>query len=160
MGKGNALLAGGVVGLFFEGDTPEDETVLEIYVRDKGAIELGRFLVETEGYKIVKPDEQISLDGDRAELVNDALRAYTDNTDLEQRLVEMRGHESAIDGGRSRIQIFATVWPPVRAILYRYGCTTEMSFISWNKAYSIFPLLTYMQYKCCTRLYSDNLSGT
>lgn len=109
MGKCDALLAGGVVGHFFEGDTPEDETVLEIYVRDEGAIELGRFLVETEDYKIVKPTEEISLDGDRAELVNDALRAYIGNTDLVQRLLEMRGHESAIDGGRSRIQIVATI---------------------------------------------------
>ena len=44
------------------------------------------------------------------------------------------------------IELHVTICTPVESILQTYT-TTEVNFLSWNKAYSIYPLPTFIQYK-------------
>ncbi|RYP71509.1 hypothetical protein DL771_004764 [Monosporascus sp. 5C6A] len=44
----------------------------------------------------------------------------------------------------SRVQPVVTSGPPVQAILRWYYTTAVVNFISWNKAYSIFPRATFL----------------
>lgn len=48
------------------------------------------------------------------------------------------------DGGPdTKVQILGTIGPPLMCIL-SFHSTVAMNFYSWNKAYSLFPLTTFM----------------
>ncbi|RYP62277.1 hypothetical protein DL771_009807 [Monosporascus sp. 5C6A] len=47
----------------------------------------------------------------------------------------------------AKIELKAMRWPPVKAILRRTPTSCLINFISWNKAFSIFPRLTFMEHE-------------
>lgn len=55
-----------------------------------------------------------------------------------------------VDGNKdatSKIQLVVTHYPPLLAILRTYYTTAVVNFISWNKAYSIFPRATFLYHE-------------
>ena len=45
-----------------------------------------------------------------------------------------------------QVQLIVTTCPPLRAILIGFYTTAVVNIIAWNKAYSIFPLSTFVQH--------------
>ena len=47
----------------------------------------------------------------------------------------------------TKVQVYLLVKMPIESILEFFCSTVVVNFMSWNKAYSVFPLSTFVQYK-------------
>lgn len=53
-----------------------------------------------------------------------------------------------MQNGRSQLNVLLTTGPPILEVLNQgSGSTATRNFMSWNKAYSIFPVPTFRPYK-------------
>ncbi|MCJ1467351.1 hypothetical protein MMC07_005975 [Pseudocyphellaria aurata] len=129
MGRYGALVSGGFATQFFE-RVLWKESDLDIYI-EKGheADAFGAYLISKEGYKVSgrSTDHYTTLGG----IIE--VRNFTRN--LEQ------------DSTGLKAQIVVTKSIPLQVILRSSISTAAVNFFSWNKAYSIFPLHTFVRHK-------------
>ncbi|KAI1495688.1 hypothetical protein F5X99DRAFT_109338 [Biscogniauxia marginata] len=158
LGRSNALISGSFALQFFE-RVVWPEADLDIMVQDGTNLEgLAKFLVEKEDYEMVG-------ERDFSEEDDDILGYRTsDFPDMRKTQTYMYRKKYSIawkgsdDSGR-KIQLIATYGPPVQAILRGYYTTALVNFISWNKAYSIFPRSTFLSYETVPLKLVDDYFG-
>ncbi|KAL8851878.1 MAG: hypothetical protein Q9221_003201 [Calogaya cf. arnoldii] len=131
MAQFGALISGSFALQFFERSFwPSSD--LDIYVEDsqEGTESLGEYLEKSEGYSL--------------ESVNENWVAYNSMGD-------------PVTDSFTRVQIITTQGPPIATILRSFYTTVVVNIISWNKAYSVFPLITLIQYRGYLLKYLDEV---
>ncbi|KAI3336855.1 hypothetical protein HD806DRAFT_474993 [Xylariaceae sp. AK1471] len=146
LGRADALIAGSFALQFFANKFwPESD--LDISLREGGNVNrFGQYLVEAEGYELATTHEINTFDyhepltGERIRgsqpLLISRVLTYIKPRD--------GGDSSLSTGEKCKVQLIATYGQPVRAILNRYYTSCIVNFISWNKAYCIFPRATLL----------------
>ncbi|RYP70459.1 hypothetical protein DL769_004948 [Monosporascus sp. CRB-8-3] len=136
LGRSNALISGSFALQFFERVVwPESD--LDIMIPEgHGLEEMAGFLIDKEGYR---------LDSETETTVKVAADHYPslDVTKCQTYLSEATGTGSN-QASERKVQLVVTSGPPVQAILRGYYTTAVINFISWNKAYSVFPRATFL----------------
>lgn len=61
--------------------------------------------------------------------------------------IENNEEERTTEPSSTKIQLVVTQGMPVESILKGFCSTMFVNFMSWNRAYSVFPLSTFIQYK-------------
>ena len=61
--------------------------------------------------------------------------------------IENNEEERTTEPSSTKIQLVVTEGMPVESILKGFCSTMFVNFMSWNTAYSVFPLSTFIQYK-------------
>ncbi len=61
--------------------------------------------------------------------------------------IENNEEERTTEPSSTKIQLVVTEGMPVESILKGFCSTMFVNFMSWNRAYSVFPLSTFIQYK-------------
>ncbi|RYP32147.1 hypothetical protein DL767_005383 [Monosporascus sp. MG133] len=121
LGRSNALISGSFALQFFERVVWPDSD-LDIMIQEGvGLEEMKGFLIDKERYR---------LDSETG-------------TTCQTYLAEPTGAGSNQVSER-KVQLVVTSGPPLQAILRGYYTTAVINFISWNKAYSIFPRATFL----------------
>ncbi|KAI0424038.1 hypothetical protein F5Y09DRAFT_348133 [Xylaria sp. FL1042] len=136
LGRADALISGSFALQFFANKFwPESD--LDINLRDGEGVEsLGRYLVEVEGYELSRNQDLEHRDYELARLKDlNRIITYTKSSDS--------GTSFAPPEIR-KVQLVATKNHPVKAILGTYYTSCIMNFISWNKAFCIFPRATLL----------------
>ncbi|KAL8683009.1 MAG: hypothetical protein Q9186_001004 [Xanthomendoza sp. 1 TL-2023] len=133
MGRTDALISGSFALQYFERVTwPASD--LDIFVEyGEQCQKLCEYLAETEEYCQTK--EMVAL-VDQAYLA-DSLVMVLENVQA------VHGRENHI----SHIHVIATWLSPVHALLQASCTTVAVNFLTWNAAYSVFPLTTFLQYR-------------
>ncbi|OTA69596.1 hypothetical protein K449DRAFT_429059 [Hypoxylon sp. EC38] len=134
LGHSDALISGSFALQFFERTTWLDSD-LDIVVQNGKNLEgLAKFLTAVEGYKMTEEQEPYKPSHD----------AYI--KEVQTFMYSMKGNAN-VDGNKSaksKIQLTVTHCTPLLAILRTYYTTAVINFISWNKAYSLFPRATFL----------------
>lgn len=129
MGKYNALVSGSVALQLFE-RTLWKESDLDIFMETgENAEAFGDYIMEKEGYRYVKTT------------VNHGYMM----PDIQE--VETYTKRSKMDSADLKVQIIITRHIPVQAILTGFYSSVVVNFFTWNKAYAIFPLPTFIHHK-------------
>ncbi|KAI0971890.1 hypothetical protein F4678DRAFT_80233 [Xylaria arbuscula] len=134
LGRAEALISGSFALQFFANRFwPESD--LDINLREgAGAERLGKYLVDSEGYKLAR---QQDFDRDYEFLTRmtaiDEVLTYTKSSDGSSSSSQVR-----------KVQLITTRHHPVQTILGSFYTSCIMNFISWNKAYCIFPRATLL----------------
>ncbi|KAI1322604.1 hypothetical protein F5Y16DRAFT_386197 [Xylariaceae sp. FL0255] len=131
LGKCDALISGSFALQFFEGVLWK-ESDLDIFVESGNNTEaMEKYLLEvayTHTGSWSRPD-------------HDRMEEYSNIKGI----VECRTyHDSNPNGYGAKVQIISTKESPVRAILEGFYTTCIVNFITWNKAYSLFPKATFL----------------
>ncbi|KAI5927612.1 hypothetical protein F4810DRAFT_272395 [Camillea tinctor] len=136
LGRSDALISGSFALQFFERIIwPESD--LDIMVQDGESLEgLSKFLTEKEGYEMAGE------------------RTFTEEGD------DILGYRTSDFPDMKKVQLIATYGPPVQAILRGYYTTALVNFISWNKAYSIFPRSTFLSHETIPLKSMDEYFGS
>ncbi|KAI1282223.1 hypothetical protein F5Y07DRAFT_395023 [Xylaria sp. FL0933] len=131
LGRADALI-GGSFALQFFANKFWSESDLDINLRDGHGVEsLARYLTEVEGYEQARNQELEHWDYENASRLQDINRIIT--------------FTRSGDGGTScKVQLVATKHHPVHAILGTYYTSCIVNFISWNRAFCIFPRATLL----------------
>lgn len=131
LGKCTALISGSFALQFFE-RVFWDESDLDIFVQDgRGSGELGLYLAEEEGYVLDSTKGR-----DRRDYIQpDIVEIWT----LLKR--------DPATGKELEVQLILTLGPPVQAILRGFYATIVVNFLSWSKAYAIYPIPTFFDHK-------------
>ncbi|KAI1084987.1 hypothetical protein F5B20DRAFT_122961 [Whalleya microplaca] len=151
LGRFDALISGGFALQFLERVVwPESD--LDIMVQDGENLEgLARFLVEVEGYEMT--DNQVFTEADdnvtMTQLASHQRAAFRD---MKKCQTYFYRNENVNTGNNfknttSKIQLIATSDSPLKAILTGNYTTALVNFISWNKAYAIFPRATFLSHE-------------
>ncbi|RYP36499.1 hypothetical protein DL768_010932 [Monosporascus sp. mg162] len=136
LGRSNALISGSFALQFFE-RVMWPESDLDIVIQTgAGLEEMKGFLIGTEGYKLCSETEIMPIAS-----CDDDARLYV--KEFQTYVAKPTGADSNQSSGR-KVQLVVTSGPPVQAILRCYYTTALINFISWNKAYSIFPRATFL----------------
>ncbi|OTA84410.1 hypothetical protein M434DRAFT_36467 [Hypoxylon sp. CO27-5] len=137
LGHSDALISGSFALQFFERTTWLDSD-LDIVVQDGKNLEgLAKFLTAVEGYKMTEEQGPYKPTQD----------AYI--KEVQTFMYSMKGNAN-MDGNKSaksKIQLTVTHCTPLLAILRTYYTTAVINFISWNKAYSLFPRATFLYHE-------------
>lgn len=129
LGKHNALVSGSVALQFFE-RVVWRESDLDVFIEEgENAGTFHKYLTEKEYYK----------------LNTTAFFPGYMMSDIEQ--VKTYTRKSKLDSTELKVQIILTRCIPVQAILKGFYSTVVVNIIAWNKAYAIFPLLTFVHHK-------------
>ncbi|KAL9002532.1 MAG: hypothetical protein Q9180_009968, partial [Flavoplaca navasiana] len=131
MGELDALISGSFAIQFFERVTwPSSD--LDMYVKEgEGSDALCAYLVESEGYTL----QATKATGD----LPYAVRQFTH---IWKYTGPIRGSEPE---QVTEVHVIATSNNPINAILEGFYSTTVLNFITWNKAYALCPLTTFVQ---------------
>ncbi|KPI41620.1 uncharacterized protein AB675_9044 [Cyphellophora attinorum] len=126
LGEHDALISGSFALQFFLAERwPGSD--LDIFVRKgDGANALGAYLETEENYVLESGSKDSNYDWGEMREVKSYRR---------------------LDSARSKVQIIATQYQPINAILTGFYMTAVLNIISWNKAYCIFPYETMVQRK-------------
>ncbi|KAI1638414.1 hypothetical protein F4809DRAFT_599895 [Biscogniauxia mediterranea] len=159
LGRSDALISGSFALQFFE-RVVWPEADLDIMVQDGESLDgLAKLLIEKEGYEMVG-ERNFSEDDD--EVLGYRTGDFPDmkktQTYMYRKKYSIAWKESN-DTGR-KVQLIATYGPPVQAILRGYYTTALVNFISWNKAYSIFPRSTFLSHETVPLKVMDEYFGT
>ncbi|KAI0148170.1 hypothetical protein F4776DRAFT_660343 [Hypoxylon sp. NC0597] len=137
LGHSDALISGSFALQFFERITWLDSD-LDIVVRDGENLEgLANFLTTVEGYKMTEEQGPYKPNQD------------TYIKEVQTYMYSMKG-DANVDGNKSaksKIQLTVTHCIPLLAILRTYYTTAVINFISWDKAYSLFPRATFLYHE-------------
>ncbi|KAL8678988.1 MAG: hypothetical protein Q9186_004709 [Xanthomendoza sp. 1 TL-2023] len=130
MGRTGALISGSLAIQFFERCYwPSSD--LDIFVKDgDDSKSLGQYLVSSEGYRLKEIKGPPTIDYVMSKVVT--IRKYT---------------RLALHAPDTEIHVISTTDIPVQAILGGFYTTLVVNIISWNRAYSIFALTTFVQYR-------------
>ncbi|KAI0012491.1 hypothetical protein F4779DRAFT_614462 [Xylariaceae sp. FL0662B] len=154
LGKSDALISGSFALQFLERVVwPESD--LDIMVQDGENLEgLARFLTETEGYEMTLSKGLSDEDGYDPGSITDVMKCRT-------YFYCKRNSNTFNDfkNSKSKIQLVATSGPPLQAILRGYYTTAIVNFISWNKAYSVFPRATFIDHQTVPLKHIDEHKG-
>ncbi|KAI0127585.1 hypothetical protein BJ170DRAFT_722824 [Xylariales sp. AK1849] len=124
LGRCEALIFGKFVLQFFKRNFFFDDTYLDIVVEDgKNAESLQRHLIEKEGCGLGTGKVRIPM---RLEYVAKC---------------------TVFSRGIHHVRLITTRILPLQAVLTGRNDTLQINFISWNKAYSIFPRITFLDLK-------------
>ncbi|KAI1415796.1 hypothetical protein F5Y13DRAFT_186651 [Hypoxylon sp. FL1857] len=137
LGRSDALISGSFALQFFERTVWLDSD-LDIVVQDGENLNgLSKFLTEVEGYAMTT-DEQpyIHTQSQYIKEVQTYMYQMKENND-----------SNGNKGAKSKIQLTVTHCIPLLAILRTYYTTALVNFISWNKAYSLFPRATFLYHE-------------
>ncbi|KAL8936155.1 MAG: hypothetical protein Q9211_004322 [Gyalolechia sp. 1 TL-2023] len=140
MAKSDALISGSFALHFFERSVwlPED---LDIYARDgQESNSLSMYLEQSEGYLLVSAKENAEEYAGLEFVVS--VRNTTSLVRTYKKQI------SSIQNTFAEIQVIATSGHPLGLILENYSTTVVVNFISWNKAFAVFPFSTFIQYEC------------
>ncbi|QDS77712.1 hypothetical protein FKW77_004048 [Venturia effusa] len=132
LGINDALVSGSFALQFFE-RVMWKESDLDIFVQEGAGFDnMCSHLIEKEGYALQSHQAQ------------EQLRHY--HVDL---LVEIKTFvRSPSDTDLYRkVQVISTSSIPIKSIICGFYTTALLNFITWNKAYSIFPVPTFRHYK-------------
>ncbi|KAI0436020.1 hypothetical protein F4803DRAFT_557410 [Xylaria telfairii] len=150
LGRANALISGSFALQFFANKYwPESD--LDIYLReDENVARLGKYLVEAEGYQLASNQEIAA--GEYARIVGyggrlaviSTIVTYTKPPVDEDDPSSIPTAENPKPPTNCKIQLVATRHQPVQAILSGFYTSCIMNFISWNKAYCVFPRATLL----------------
>ncbi|KAI0841850.1 hypothetical protein F5Y06DRAFT_292673 [Hypoxylon sp. FL0890] len=136
LGRSDALISGSFVLQFFE-RTIWPDSDLDIVVQDGVNLEgLSKFLTTVEGYKMIEEEPHKYKQSTYIKKVQTYKYINTGDADVD-------GNK----GVRRKIQLTVTHCIPLLAILRTYYTTALINFISWNKAYSIFPRATFLYHE-------------
>ncbi len=150
MAKYDALITGYITMLYFErenGVSREKDDSLDIVVQQAGSDLLGKYISEVEGYSevgIEKNDLRNLVHEVPCHAVKSLSVVLAKPLQLQMRIYR-KDAESKIE---IRLCVTSSWCLPIQTILYHIPTTAALNFISWNKAYSIFPLPTFIQHKC------------
>ncbi|KAI1304365.1 hypothetical protein F5Y03DRAFT_406974 [Xylaria venustula] len=135
LGRAQALISGSFALQFFANRFwPESDLDINVHV-DAGVERLGRYLVEAEGYEFNRTRD---FDNDYEELM------HTANIDKILTFTKSAGGGGSSSSPVRKVQLITTRHHPVKTILGSYYTSCIMNFISWNKAYCIFPRATLL----------------
>ncbi|RYP78129.1 hypothetical protein DL770_006919 [Monosporascus sp. CRB-9-2] len=135
LGRSNALISGSFALQFFE-RVVWPESNLDIMIQEgAGLEEMKGFLIDKERYRLDSETEWLNHGGDDYPLLS--------VTKCQTYLAEPTGAGSNRASER-KVQLLIMSGPPVQAILVCCYTTALINFISWNKAYSIFPRATFL----------------
>ncbi len=143
MAKHDALITGYIAIQYFERVFWEDDEPLDIVVQQAGSDLLGKYISEVEGYSEVEIEKN-----QRFEVSCHAVKSLS--VVLANSLqLQKRTYKKNADSNIEVLLFVTPSWcPPARSILHSIRTTAALNIISWNKAYSIFPLPTFIQRKC------------
>ncbi|KAL9580239.1 MAG: hypothetical protein Q9212_004611 [Teloschistes hypoglaucus] len=141
MGKHDVLISGSFAIQFFERVTWK-ESDLDLYAEAGPSTEaLDKYLCEKEGYRISRRTGGVD---------------YWPIDDW----VETRTYtKKRADSTDSQIQIVATAYVPIFAILMGFYSTLVVNVISWNKAYAIYPQSSFIHHKSYLLKKMDDYNG-
>ncbi|KAL8815414.1 MAG: hypothetical protein Q9223_005438 [Gallowayella weberi] len=133
MGRTDALISGSFALQYFERVTwPASD--LDIFVESgENSENLCKYLAETEGYFRVQGKEERDNPG----------YGMISHITVSKLL-------KAVDGtGNQPSQIHVIITPssPIHAVLKSFYTTVVVNVLTWNAAYSLFPLTTFIQYR-------------
>ncbi|KAI8626896.1 hypothetical protein F5Y19DRAFT_487478 [Xylariaceae sp. FL1651] len=150
LGRADALISGSFALQFFAHEFwPESD--LDINLRDGGenAGSLAKHLMEVEGYELASnqdiessPYGTLGADGFSYRL-GDISRIQTFIKGNESNSKNKTGNSSSV-AAQQKVQLITTKNQPVQAILNGYYTSCIVNFISWNKAYCVFPRATLL----------------
>ncbi|KAI0526282.1 hypothetical protein F5B22DRAFT_150776 [Xylaria bambusicola] len=134
LGRADGLIAGSFALQFFANRFwPESD--LDINLRDGEGVEiLGKYLVEAEGYEMVRNQDLEVIDYDQ----------FIRLRDIEKIITFAKSRDGNGSSPELKVQLVATKNHPIVAILGTYYTSCIVNFISWNKAYCIFPRATLL----------------
>ncbi|KAI1367179.1 hypothetical protein F5Y08DRAFT_336848 [Xylaria arbuscula] len=135
LGQADALITGSFALQFFTNKFwPESD--LDINVQDgPGVVILGKFL-EAEGYELI---------GNRGEPFSDYEEVIVRLKHIRRILTFIKPQDISNDSSLElKVQLIVTCEQPVLAILGSYYTSCVVNFITWNKAYCIFPRATLL----------------
>ncbi|KAI1143205.1 hypothetical protein F5Y05DRAFT_420937 [Hypoxylon sp. FL0543] len=136
LGRSGALISGSFALQFFE-RTLWPDSDLDIVVQDGVNLEgLSKYLTTVERYKMVEEEPHEYNPSVYIKEVQTYRYMKTGDADLD-------GSKDA----KSKIQLTVTHCIPLLAILRTYYTTALINFISWNKAYSLFPRATFIYHE-------------
>ncbi|KAI0486682.1 hypothetical protein F4859DRAFT_526926 [Xylaria cf. heliscus] len=141
LGRADALISGSFALQFFANKYwPESD--LDINLRDgKGVDRLGEYLIEAEGYELASDQDIESYKYSERESAGFGYRLG----DIITYIKHTGTNDSPLSATtKTKVQLIVTENLPVKAILNGYYTSCIMNFISWNKAYCIFPRATLL----------------
>ncbi|GAP87797.1 hypothetical protein SAMD00023353_2801380 [Rosellinia necatrix] len=152
LGRADALISGSFALQFFANKFwPESDLDINLHGSER-AERLGEYLVRAEGYEMVAAPVRFYDDSDIRTL--DDIRMRSDRRrDICNVITYVRPTHDDDDGddgngssttGQCKVQLITTKHHPVQAILSGYYTTCIVNFITWNKAYCIFPRATLL----------------
>ncbi|KAI1098501.1 hypothetical protein F4804DRAFT_350322 [Jackrogersella minutella] len=137
LGRSDAFISGSFALQFFE-RIAYPESDLDILVQDSESLEsLSEFITTVEGYKMTRDESPYK----------DAQSIYIRTV---QTYMYQATRDDKIDGkktGQSKVQFIVTHDIPLLTALRHFYTTALMNFITWNKAYSIFPRATFLSHE-------------
>ncbi|KAK5631805.1 hypothetical protein RRF57_007519 [Xylaria bambusicola] len=134
LGRADGLI-GGSFALQFFANRFWPESDLDINLRDGEGVEiLGNYLIEVEGYEMVR-NQDIEIDYEHFARLNNIKKIIT--------FTKYRDNSNG-SSPELKVQLVATENHPIAAILGTYYTSCIVNFISWNKAYCIFPRATLL----------------
>lgn len=144
LGESDALIAGSFALQFFEGVFwRESDLDIEVQVGDN-LEKMHQFMIGKGGYEIsTKDNERGALVQARNPDVQDEYLGPQNSRDV----VEYRTYYRMKGTTVLKAQLIATSGLPVQGILRCYYTSCLVNFITWNKAYSIFPKKTFVEHK-------------
>ncbi|KAI0165885.1 hypothetical protein GGR57DRAFT_449131 [Xylariaceae sp. FL1272] len=137
LGRVDGLISGSFALQFFA-CTYWPESDLDLNIREgEGVEEMTDYLIEREGYIF-------STDKDIEHIRYAEMASYGTLEEVSRVITFYKGNTKSNSRDERKVQIVATKQQPVKAILNGYYTTCIMNFISWNKAYCIFPRATLL----------------
>lgn len=144
LGECDALIAGSFALQFFEGVFWR-ESDLDIEVQVGETLEkLHNFMIGRGGYRLATKDDESRAFAEAHNVgEQQEYLAWHETSDV----VEVRTYYRKKGVTVLKAQLIATGGLPVQCILRCYYTSCIMNFITWNKAYSIFPNITFVRHK-------------
>ncbi|OTB03767.1 hypothetical protein M426DRAFT_12269 [Hypoxylon sp. CI-4A] len=139
LGQCDALISGSFAMQFFD-RVVWRESDLDIMVADGEQDGLAEFLTAIEGYTMTEEKDSPTYNGMLLNPYIIKCRTY---------MYRVTGDKD-LDGKKtadSKVQLIMTSDTPLEAILSSFYTTAIVNFITWNKAYSIFPRATFLDYE-------------
>lgn len=132
MSKSNALISGDFALHFFNRSIRHLED-LDLYARDgQPSLSLGGYLEHSGGYSLETVEEYPEKYSGLAFVVS--VRTY-------------KKPSPSIQGAFTKIRILGSTDHPIGLILENYSSSALINFITWNRAYSLFPNSTFIHHK-------------
>ena len=156
MARCDALIDGDFACQYFERVVWSYDS-LDLYIQQGLGPDLfSKYLLHTAGYSEVVPreyDQDFMVVEIRIYAMAFVSGIFADNLRLQTRTF-IRDADS-----KTVIFLHITNCPPAQIILQTADTTAEVNIIGWNKAYSVFPLPTFIQHKSYMLQYCDAYAG-
>ncbi|KAJ4409451.1 hypothetical protein N0V82_009471 [Gnomoniopsis sp. IMI 355080] len=134
----DALIAGSFALQFFE-QVDWLSSDIDLYARMGKDVEaMHSYFIKEEGYALAPYHDRILHESDYG--------GY-ETTNPHSDVTEVRTYFKDGETGQLKVQLMSTHGPPCQAVLRNYYMSCICNFVTWNKAYSMYPKTTFVDQK-------------